>query len=87
MKIVDLSPDELFLLYQEYISDPDFESIRDNAFCLIENDNDVLVGADYLYDDFLSWLQLKEEFTDDEVSIFINVHGDYIYENIVAGLS
>lgn len=87
MKIVDLSPDELFLLYQEYISDPDFESIRDNAFCLIENDNDVLVGADYLYNDFLSWLQLKEEFTDDEVSIFINVHGDYIYENIVAGLS
>lgn len=87
MKIVDLSQDELFLLYQEYISDPDFESIRDNAFCLIENDNDVLVGADYLYDDFLSWLQIREEFTDDEVSVFINVHGDYIYENIVAGLS
>jgi len=87
MKIVDLSADELFLLYQEYISDPDLESIKDNAFCLIENENDVLAGADYLYDDFLSWLQNKEEFTDDEVSIFINVHGDYIYENIVAGLS
>lgn len=88
MKILDLKDDDLFCLYQDYISDEEFESIRDNAFCMIENhDNDVLIGADYLYDDFLSWLQQREDFTDDEVSIFINVHGDYIYENIVAGLS
>lgn len=87
MKILDLTSDELFLLYQEYISEPELESIKDNAFCMIENENDVLAGADYLYDDFLSWLQVRENFTDDEISIFINIHGDYIYENIVAGLS
>ena len=63
MKILDLKDDDLFCLYQEYISDEEFESIRDNAFCMIENhDSDVLVGADYLYDDFLSWLQQREKF-------------------------
>ena len=87
MKILDLTKEELSDLYEDYISEPAFESIRDNACCLIENNDDVLSGADYLYDDFLSWLQKREEFTDDEVSIFINIHGDDIYEKLVAGLS
>lgn len=87
MKIVDLTTDELFCLYNEYNSDPDFESIRDNAFCIIENEKNSLSGIDYLYNDFLLWLKAKESFTDDEVSVFINVHGDYIYGNIVNELS
>lgn len=87
MKILDLTQEDLSDLYNDYISEPEFESIRDNAFCLIENNEDVLSGADYLYEDFLAWLQDRENFTDDEVSIFINIHGDYFYENIVAGLN
>lgn len=87
MKILDLTQEDLSDLYNDYISEPDFESIRDNAFCLIENNDDVLSGADYLYEDFLSWLQDRENFTDDEISIFINIHGDYFYESIVAGLN
>lgn len=86
MQILDLKNTELSDLYQDYINDPEFESIRDNACCLVENDDNILSGADYLYEDFLSWLQEREEFTDDEVSIFINVHGDYIYSNLVSGL-
>lgn len=87
MQIFDLKPNDLSLLYKEYISDPDLESIKDNAFCLIENEDNILSGVDYLYNDFLSWLQKKEDFTDEEVSIFINIHGDYIYQNIVSFLS
>lgn len=87
MKIVDLTNDELFCLYNEYNSESGFESIRDNAFCMIENENDSLAGIDYLYNDFLLWLKLREDFTDDEVSVFITVHGDYIHQNIVNELS
>lgn len=87
MKILDLKDDDLFCLYNDYTSDPDSESIRDNAFCLIENENNTLSGVDYLYNDFLTWLKNRESFTDDEVSIFVNVHGDYIYKNMVNELS
>lgn len=87
MKILDLSSDELFLLYQDYIHENATESIKDNAFCIIENEDNVLAGADYLYNDFLLWLKQKENFLDDEVSMFITLHGDYIYNNIVSELT
>lgn len=87
MKIYDIKNDELFCLYNDYIEEENTASIYDNACCIIENENDTLSGADYLYADFLSWLQKKQSFTDDEVGIFVNVHGDYIYGNIVNSLT
>ena len=82
MKILDLTPDELFNVYNDFILDPDTDSIRDNAKAIAENESGE-EGVDYLYNDFMLWLQKRENFTDDEVSIFITVHGDYIYGNII----